>query len=464
MRAVILAAGSGERLIQEGLRVAKPLIEVGGLPMLERTIRAALRAGASQCLVVLGARARDVQAALDPRLKSLPVRWVLNENWESGNGASVLAVRPLIEPGERFLILMADHLIFAPTLARLLASPPADGRSVMAVDFKKGLLIDPDDATKVRISGSRITELDKKLATFDAIDTGASLCTPAVFDEVEKGTDARGGCSHAGGMRGLAGRGELLWHDIGADRWEDVDSLGARRAAESMLYDSLRKSTDGFLSRHLERHLSLAVTRVLVKTPVTPNMVTAALVALGALAALLFAQPGRAHQVAGALLFWTASFLDGCDGELARLKFMESRLGGWMDLWADNVVHIMVFIAMGVGLGRATGETHWPWLGAAAAAGVLFSVSWVSLTVLRKKKTDGPFFTSVTGEDAERSPLARRLAGWADALSRRDFVFFVIFLALLGLLPYFLWAAAVGSHLYWIVLVAIHMSRPDSTT
>ena len=54
-------------------------------------------------------------------------------------------------------------------------------------------------------------------------------------------------------------------------------------------------------------------------------------------------------QTIGALLFLAHSILDGCDGELARLKFQQSRWGGVLDFWGDNVVHTVIFACMGVG-------------------------------------------------------------------------------------------------------------------
>jgi len=474
-KAVILAAGSGERLIKEGLSVPKPLISVGGLSTVERTIRTAFKAGVTECIVVLGAKADVIKAAVAPRLERFPVRWVTNLAWESGNGSSVLAARPFIQPGDHFVILMADHLIFASTLRTFINSAKHAPGCVMAVDYKKGLLIDPDDATKVRVSGAQIMELGKQLSPFDAIDTGVSMCTTAIFDAVEEGAKATpGNVSHTGGMRVMAAKGHLAWHDIGSDRWEDVDSLGAHKAAEDLLFQSLRKSTDGMMSRLLERRISLAVTRFLMKTPVTPNMLTIWMMIIGAIAACFFAQPGWTPKMIGAVLFWLTSCLDGCDGELARLKFLESRLGGWLDLWSDNFVHMLVFIGMGVGLTRDTGDLHWSLVGAIAAAGVFISVSWVSITMLQKHKrnnANGPLFTTVASDEAQesRKPSVKLLTRWADALSRRDFIFFTMFLTAFGLLPYFLWAAAIGSHIYWIVLLAIavmsrsHTARAEVT-
>ena len=69
------------------------------------------------------------------------------------------------------------------------------------------------------------------------------------------------------------------------------------------------------------------MTRRLATTGITPNAMTLVTAALGLTAAWLFASPALARQIAGGVLFLLHSILDGCDGELARLKFQESRLG-----------------------------------------------------------------------------------------------------------------------------------------
>jgi CDP-L-myo-inositol myo-inositolphosphotransferase len=452
--AVILAAGSGSRFRAHGVGTPKQLLPLGGLPLLERTIRTARRAGIERFVVVLGCRGDEVRDALAPRLADVDVRWVLHAGWPQGNGSSLLAARPHVTD-PTFLVLMGDHLL-PPGLLEGLRRAPSDGRAcVMAVDRKRGLLVDPDDATKAALDGERVVAVGKRLGAWDAIDTGASLCTPAVFEALEQAARTDGGaCSHADGMRRLASRGLLRAHDVGAARWEDVDAPDARAAAESLLYDSLRKPTDGPMSRLLERRLSLAVTRRLAATDVTPNQMTAVSVGVGVAAAASFAQPGFGWQVAAALLFWCSSWIDGCDGELARLKFRETRLGGMLDFAGDNLVHLLVFSAMGFGLWRGSGDLRWLVLGLTASAGVALAAGWVFATRVRPA---GRFTTCADGGDAP--PLVARLRRATDALGRRDFVFGVLFLALLGWLPGFLWAAAVGTWTYLAVLVALHFAH-----
>ncbi|HVQ78134.1 MAG TPA: CDP-alcohol phosphatidyltransferase family protein, partial [Candidatus Binatia bacterium] len=113
---------------------------------------------------------------------------------------------------------------------------------------------------------------------------------------------------------------------------------GDAAAAEQWLLESLIKPGETFMSRHFERRLSLAVTRRLAPTAVTPNAMSAVMIAIGLLAAPCFLSASPAWQLAGALLFLTHSILDGCDGELARLKFLESPAGAALDFWGDNIV------------------------------------------------------------------------------------------------------------------------------
>src|SRR4029453_9313357 len=98
----------------------------------------------------------------------------------------------------------------------------------------------------------------------------------------------------------------------------------------------LVKKEDGLLTRLISRKISLAATRRLAGTRITPNAITIVCLALGLAAAAGFGVPGRSWQIAGGILFLLHSILDGCDGELARLKFQESRLGGGLEFLGDK--------------------------------------------------------------------------------------------------------------------------------
>jgi phosphatidylglycerophosphate synthase len=223
-------------------------------------------------------------------------------------------------------------------------------------------------------------------------------------------------------------------------------------AAERWLLQSMIKDDEGFMSRHVERRISLAISRRLAATRVTPNAMTLVSVGVGLAGAALFASTRPGAPFLGALLFLLHSILDGCDGELARLKFQESRFGGVLDFWGDNVVHSAVFAGIAIGWTRSVGAL-WPIAaGAAAIAGTLLSAGFVYLRAMGGKAAHEPQFTSVS-----RGP-ATRLSRLAGALARRDFIYLVVLLAAFGKAHWFLALAAVGAPIFFLVLVVIDAS------
>jgi phosphatidylglycerophosphate synthase len=171
-------------------------------------------------------------------------------------------------------------------------------------------------------------------------------------------------------------------------------------------------------------------------------------VVIGLLGAALFLSTEPFAPLAGALLVLAHSILDGCDGELARLKFQESRFGGVLDFWGDNVVHSALFAAIAAAWARDAGAT-WPLLlGASAVLGTLLSAGFVYLTTMTGKK-EGPLFTSVS--EAPDSAFSRVV----DALSRRDFLYLVVILSAFHRERWFLALAAVGSPVYFLLLVVL---------
>ena len=225
--------------------------------------------------------------------------------------------------------------------------------------------------------------------------------------------------------------------------------------------DEFAKDTDGFMARHFDRKISGAISRLLLKTPVTPNQITVFVTALGVWAGWLMSQSGDAPKIEGSLVFLLTSILDGCDGEVARAKKMISKIGGWLDLWGDNVVHVAVFYGLGIGLSKDYDSTVYITLGQIAVVGTLVSAALASYQTWRKGQSS---FTSVSGdarEETEAPVWRKRLVQMSDALARRDFVYGVVVLAFIGRLSWFLWACAVGSIVYACVLGVLCLStRP----
>src|SRR5688500_20214625 len=79
--------------------------------------------------------------------------------------------------------------------------------------------------------------------------------------------------------------------------------------------------------------------------------------------------------VLAAFLSLAASVLDGCDGEIARLKYQESALGCWIETFGDYSYYIAIFIGLSVGAVRQTGWERFYWLGGIALVGTLISLA-----------------------------------------------------------------------------------------
>ncbi|HEY6559688.1 MAG TPA: CDP-alcohol phosphatidyltransferase family protein [Polyangiaceae bacterium] len=137
----------------------------------------------------------------------------------------------------------------------------------------------------------------------------------------------------------------------------DVVDGAARARAERVLFRSLRKAQDGWTSRWLNRYISLAISRWLVRTPLYPNQVSVGILLVGLAGAALATRGDYWSLVTGAFLFQTQSVLDGCDGEMSRVTYRGSLLGEWLDTIGDDLTNYGFFAGAGLGLHRATGNS-----------------------------------------------------------------------------------------------------------
>lgn len=113
------------------------------------------------------------------------------------------------------------------------------------------------------------------------------------------------------------------------------------------------KSQDGLVSRYLNRPISRALTRLLLRHPVTPDAWTWLIFPIPIVAALVLARGSYWSFVGGFVLFQVFSVLDGCDGEIARAKFMESESGRRLDDFFDVLSNILLVLGLGFGLAQA---------------------------------------------------------------------------------------------------------------
>lgn len=265
-------------------------VRVLGLSLAERGRRVAARAGARRVLVIDGPGAAAGLAA-----------------WHAEGGAPAL------------LILRAGDQVVHPPLIEPLIDPLRAGAAA------RRIAVGPDGAY-----------------------AGAIWLAPGAAPEAIEEISA------------LAGGPARIDDAALAARWPDAERIAhgelarhpattpaEREAAARMLLRILVKAEDSPVSRYLYRPISRPITRLLVGTPVTPNQVSLAVAVLGLLGCWFTAQPGQQNLIVGAALVVVAGFLDGCDGELSRLRLTSSKFGAWLDTAVDELTTTAYFVAIG---------------------------------------------------------------------------------------------------------------------
>src|SRR6058998_1766325 len=222
----------------------------------------------------------------------------------------------------------------------------------------------------------------------------------------------------------------------------------------------MSKPQDGFVSRFLNRPISRRITRFLLKFSIHPNWWTISIFVLPLIACVFLVRGDYVSVVIGAAIFQAFSILDGCDGEIARAKNMESKFGERLDYLCDFVASLLYVLALGLGLHRSSEGI--------VCAVLITANEWL----LRAGKSE----MSVASATLHESLYARhrgmighsgllnlgeRLVWWLFQLTKRDMAIFVfLMLASLGLADWILhlWMIVAGASVILSATGAIRSS------
>lgn len=122
MKAVILAAGMGKRLLPFTKTKPKCLLEFGGKSLLQRYWESLTRLGVQQVVLVIGYKGEMVQEAVQSFPKPPEVMWVINADFARGSVGSLWAAKDEF-CSDDVLIMDADVLFPHTLLERLVKSP-----------------------------------------------------------------------------------------------------------------------------------------------------------------------------------------------------------------------------------------------------------------------------------------------------------------------------------------------------
>jgi phosphatidylglycerophosphate synthase len=224
---------------------------------------------------------------------------------------------------------------------------------------------------------------------------------------------------------------------------------GDRQRAARLLLKLNWRPHDGIVARYVNKHISVRISSWLSSTPITPNQMTVLAFMLAMVGVGLATVGTYLTFVAGALLVQIQSVLDGCDGELSRMRYQASRTGAWLDTIVDDVIGTLWVCALGYGLYRGSGQMVYLATGLGAGTAHLISTVLLYTAIIQHGGVghqDFVWWWEEKNHDAVEDENKASPFGWVKYLARRDFYVLVYLgLALLNLMPVALLLAALGS-------------------
>ena len=246
LKVVVFCGGLGVRMGEETQRIPKPMITVGGRPILWHIMKWYSSWGHDDFVLCLGYKAEVIKEYFLTYNEALANDFVLSNggkevellasdisNWritfaytgtQSNIGERLLAVRPHLGDDEFFLATYGDGLTDAP-LDRMVKILESSGKTGMFMSVKT-----PGEYHVVRADGDGLVLSVERLADADVwINGGYFIFRREIFDAIEPGEDL----VHEPFAR-LIERGDLLAYKY-EGFWEAMDTIKDKQRLDALL-------------------------------------------------------------------------------------------------------------------------------------------------------------------------------------------------------------------------------------
>ncbi len=192
------------------------------------------------------------------------------------------------------------------------------------------------------------------------------------------------------------------------------------------------------IDRYIIRKISGFITGFLIRTPITPNQVTIISLILGIISGVFFSLGEYTYTITAGLLYFLSTVFDQCDGEVARLKQMETEFGRKLDIIVDAIANAAIVAGITFALYQTNGSGFIIIIGILAMTGISISIILATYFSHKNKKDTG------TKE-------------MLDKLNNKDFFYIIMLLSIVfNQMIWFLLIMAVGTNIYWIVHKIAH--------
>jgi len=340
--AIVIAAGTGidgERLNSHGETI------IGGIPQIKRLVITAERAGIKRFTIIVEKDDSPVKEILkgEKGIKS-------EITWHTLGS-------PIKSEPSPSLILQSNLIISPGGLSSLMNSKVSEDEVTVLVDNQKDAWI--------KTKGNSIDDIfssgGKAVGAFVAHH---SLLEKAILNSMYLKS----------WLEELVGRGGVKAINFQDGYWMRLSSdTESGKEAEDLLFSHVSKSSSGWISKNINSKLSIPVSRLLINTSLTPNMISVAIGIIGILSGFFYIQ---GQPVWGGVFLQLSTIFDRCDGEVARIKLMESRRGQWIDTIFDQLSFLSFVVGVPVGFYKITKSNLAITLGSVNLGIFIFFVIW----------------------------------------------------------------------------------------
>lgn len=393
--------------------------EIAGIPLYKRALLSACKAGVKE-LILFDCRIKDeIKGVIesDPRINA-HVKWC-----EQGTNKRLdkVVAREFAENPDNHIFIIKPNVLFDYRILNTLtdefrdnaiAALPAGPETSNARTFLKNNI----GNSKIRNElNDGILIVSRKVKDFLSTDGDFSL--QSLTERLNK--------------EGLVNKVEI--QDLVYEKINTQDKL---QLAERKLYQSLGTSCDSpILDKRVIRKISGAISRLTIKTAVTPNQITIFSLILGILTGIFFSFGNHTYTVVAGFLYFISVVFDQCDGEVARLKHLESKSGHVLDIMCDTVVNVALVIGITIGSYKIIGHGYVFLVGLLAIVGITISLLLVTY-----------FEEKIEGKTHGKTKEA------LDKLNNKDFFYIIIIICVItNQMIWFLLVMAIGTNIYWIM-------------
>ena len=417
--AIVVAAGTG---IENTDLSSYGNIEFGSLPQIKRLVITAQRAGIQHFTIITedcDSPLKDLLAN-DKRIEST-ITWVnLQET------------------------IQFEHIPYLVIQSNLLTTPQAIS-SFIEGEIENDqiyILSDTSDDPWVKLDQDRVLEITPD----GGKAVGAFIASGELLNQ--NYSDSK---SLYGMVPQMVNEGKAKYRKFMDKYWMRLsDNTNTAKEAEDLIFNYVGKTATGWISRNINSKFSLPTSRQLIKTPLTPNMISIGINIIGSLCGIFYA---LGHPVIGALFMHTATILDRCDGEVARVKLMETKKGEWVDTISDQFTVLSFLLGVPIGYYLISEKPIALILGGINISIFLFFVIW-SFYFLTRYTNSGSLVTYFKVDnlvEPQKTSFIRRIIKIVRPMGRRNvYSTAFIFIAIFGGYPWLLGITTIAAILFFI--------------